>query len=478
MTTTPTVRPPGRGRWGEGTSRLREYTLWPMDVLLALWPLALAQSYANKPAYTHWTLPFLVLQAAEATACGIVLHRVAAHKLDGAPVPRWCLALLAVTAVAGAATAVGALPPGVASPPRLAAELTIVVGGPLYVLAPLLSTGRVVLLGLTSAGAVAAGTALARRLLAPAGTTAPRVLIPVALALVLIPLATRWSFAILSSVRAQEKLDLMQADLAVAQERLRIARDLHDVFGRTLTAVAVKSELAAALANAEAAPRAAAESRRVRALADDALKEVRAVLAEYRRPDLATELAGAHSLLAAAGIATRTIGETSVPAWAAEPLALVLREAATNVVRHSEARSCTIRVTLDDDGAALTVANDGARAPAAQAAPVGPVPPARPTDAPARPAGPASATDLSGPADAAAPGAVASGGPGRARQAPSSGLAGLAARIGAVGGTLVARREGDAFTVTARVPGPPSAPEAPAAPEAPTAPARKEEHHD
>ena len=68
--------------------------------------------------------------------------------------------------------------------------------------------------------------------------------------------------------------------------------------------------------------------------------------------------------------------------------------------------------------------------------------------------------------------------------APSSGLAGLTARIGAVGGTLVARREGDAFTVTARVPGPPSAPEAseapeaPEAPAAPTAPARKEEHHD
>ena len=440
MTTTPAARPPGRRRRGEGTARLREYTLWPMDVLLALWPLTLARLYADAPAYTSWTLPFLVLQAAEAAACGIVLHRVAAYELDGAPVPRWCLALLAVTAVAGAATAVGALPPGVASPPRLAAELTIVVGGPLCVLAPLLSTGRVVLLGLTSTGAVAAGTALARRLLAPAGTTAPRVLIPVALALVLLPLSTRWSFAILSSVRAQEDLDLMQADLAVARERLRIARDLHDVFGRALTAVAVKSELAAALADAEEAPRAAAESRRVRALADDALKEVRAVLAEYRRPDLATELAGAHSLLAAAGIATRTIGETSVPDWAAEPLALVLREATTNVVRHSEARSCTIRVTLDDDGAVLTVANDGARAPTAQADPVGPVPPA-----------------------------------------PSSGLAGLTARIGAVGGTLVARREGDAFTVTARVPGPPSAPEAseaPEAPAAPTAPARKEEHHD
>ena len=126
-----------------------------------------------------------------------------------------------------------------------------------------------------------------------------------------------------------------------------------------------------------------------------------------------------------------------MPDWAAEPLALVLREATTNVVRHSEARSCTIRVTLDDDGAVLTVANDGARAPTAQADPVGPVPPA-----------------------------------------PSSGLAGLTARIGAVGGTLVARREGDAFTVTARMPGPPSAPEAPTVPETPTAPARKEEHHD
>ena len=278
---------------------------------------------------------------------------------------------------------------------------------------------------------MAAGTALARRLLAPAGTTAPRVLVPVALALVLTPLATRWSFAILSSVRAQEDLDLMRADLAVAQERLRIARDLHDVFGRTLTTVAVKAELAAALADAEEAPRAAAESRNVRALADDALKEVRAVLAEYRRPDLATELAGAHSLLASAGIATRTIGETAIPVWAAEPLALVLREAVTNVVRHSEARSCTIRVALDDDGAALTVTNDGARDPAAEA-------------------GSADAITL------AAPGPTQKGSP--------SGLASLSERIEAVGGTLAAHRKRDDFTVTARVPRPPAPSTEPAQP--------------
>ena len=431
----PAARPSARMRRGEGTTRLRAYTLWSMYALLALWPPGLALSYARAPAYTSWTLPFLVCQTAEVVACGIVLHHLAACEIDGVPVPRWCLALLAVTAVAGTATAVGALPPGTMSLSHPTAELIVAIGAPLCVLAPLLSTGRVVLLGLASTGAVAAGTALAHRLVPdpqapPTGAIVLGGLVPTSFMLVVMPMAVRWSFAILSSVRAQEDLDLMQADLAVAQERLRIARDLHDVFGRTLTAVAVKSELAAALADTERAPRAAAESRRVRALADDALKEVRAVLAEYRRPDLATELAGAHSLLAAAGIATRTIGETSVPAWAAEPLALALREAATNVVRHSEARSCTIRVTLDGDGAALAVVNDGARAPAA------PADPADPRD-PADPGGPA-------------------------QEAPSSGLAGLSARIGAVGGVLVAHREGDVFTVTARVPRP-SPPAPPAA---------------
>ena len=259
--------------------------------------------------------------------------------------------------------------------------------------------------------------------------------------LVLMPMATRWSFAILSSVRAQEDLDLMRADLAVAQERLRIARDLHDVFGRTLTTVAVKAELAAALADAEEAPRAAAESRNVRALADDALKEVRAVLAEYRRPDLATELAGAHSLLASAGIATRTIGETAIPVWAAEPLALVLREAVTNVVRHSEARSCTIRVALDDDGAALTVTNDGARDPAAEA----------------------------GSADA-----ITLAAPGPTHKGTASGLASLSERIEAVGGTLAAHRKRDDFTVTARVPRPPAPSTEPAQPAPARSPRRQE----
>ena len=432
----PAAGPPSRGRRGEGTTRLREYTLWSMYALLVLWPPCLALSYARAPVYTPWTLPFLACQTAEAVACGITLHHVAAYEIEDTPVPRWCLTLLAATTAAGAVTAIGALPPGATSLSHPTAELTITTGACLCVLAPLLTTSRIVLLGLASTGAVAAGSALAHHLIPspdspPIGLIILGGLLPTSLMLVLMPMATRWSFAILSSVRAQEDLDLMRADLAVAQERLRIARDLHDVFGRTLTTVAVKAELAAALADAEEAPRAAAESRNVRALADDALKEVRAVLAEYRRPDLATELAGAHSLLASAGIATRTIGETAIPVWAAEPLALVLREAVTNVVRHSEARSCTIRVALDDDGAALTVTNDGARDPAAEA----------------------------GSADA-----ITLAAPGPTHKGTASGLASLSERIEAVGGTLAAHRKRDDFTVTARVPRPPAPSTEPAQP--------------
>lgn len=147
--------------------------------------------------------------------------------------------------------------------------------------------------------------------------------------------------------------------LAVAEERLRFARDLHDVFGRTLSAVAVKSELGAELARRGQSEKAAAQMTEVRQLADDAGREVRAVVGGYRRADLAHEVIGARSVLQSAGVQTTVAGDTEgLPAEASAALAWVTREAITNVLRHSDASRCTITIHRTTDRAELTVEND------------------------------------------------------------------------------------------------------------------------
>jgi len=158
----------------------------------------------------------------------------------------------------------------------------------------------------------------------------------------------------------QAELAVVRAELAVAEERLRFSRDLHDIFGRTLTAVTVKSDLAAELAYLGRSDQAATQMREVHQLAEDALREVRDVVGGYRTVDLAAGLRGARAPLGAAGIRTRIIGGgTHRPAGIAEALAWVVREGATNVVHHSRAGSCTITVEPGTDAVVLTITNDG-----------------------------------------------------------------------------------------------------------------------
>nr|WP_241744519.1 histidine kinase [Cellulosimicrobium arenosum] len=206
----------------------------------------------------------------------------------------------------------------------------------------------------------------------------------------------------LGVVWEQERHRVVHARLAVAEERLRFSRDLHDVFGRTLSVVAVKSELAAELAS-RGRPGAEEQMLEVRRIAQDALREVRAVVAGYRATDLPAELAGARSVLRSAGIDTTVHGEgTPVGAQAQEALAWAVREAVTNVVRHSDARSCTITLHRDDASSVVEVVNDGV--------PVG---------------------------------AVAGRG---------SGLVGLAERLDGAGGRIETWSDGDRFGLVARVP--------------------------
>ncbi|ACI51667.1 integral membrane sensor signal transduction histidine kinase [Gluconacetobacter diazotrophicus PA1 5] len=147
--------------------------------------------------------------------------------------------------------------------------------------------------------------------------------------------------------------------LAGTAERERIARDLHDVIGRALTLTALKADLAARLAprDAEAAE---AEMRAVAALAREGLAEIRAALAGHAGGSLAHEIAASTAALEAANIASTLAGDpAAIPADAGAVLAMTLREAVTNVIRHAEATCCVIQLDHHDGTARLSVCDNG-----------------------------------------------------------------------------------------------------------------------
>lgn len=193
------------------------------------------------------------------------------------------------------------------------------------------------------------------------------------------------------------------ADLAVAEERLRFAADLHDIQGHHLQVIALKAELAERLLERDV-DAARDHVHEVRLIAKQALEETRSLVAGYREVDLAAELENAREVLALTGAACElTIDGLPDAAEARRALALVVREATTNILRHSSAEAVTIQLASDARGASLTIRNDRAD--------------------------PAAGDDLA-----------------------STGLAGLRERLAALGGTLEPSRDGDRFTLVAHVP--------------------------
>lgn len=149
------------------------------------------------------------------------------------------------------------------------------------------------------------------------------------------------------------------ARLAVAEERNRFARDLHDILGHSLTVMAVKAELAGRLVRLDP-DRAESEITDVEQLSRSALAEVRTAVAGYRDVSLAAELANARSALSAAGIdADLPTAIDGVPADRRELFGWVVREGVTNVVRHSGAAHCTVHITPST----VTIADDGPPSP-------------------------------------------------------------------------------------------------------------------
>ncbi|MGH2856505.1 MAG: sensor histidine kinase [Solirubrobacteraceae bacterium] len=153
------------------------------------------------------------------------------------------------------------------------------------------------------------------------------------------------------------------ARVAVAHERERFARDLHDLLGHSLTVIAIKAELAGRLLG-ERVDDAAAEVADVEQVARQALREVREAVSGYRQPTLERELEGARVALAAAGIEAEI--ERAAPDLEPEVEALLawtVREGATNVIRHSGARRCRVNVSSGLAGAIAEVIDDGPNAP-------------------------------------------------------------------------------------------------------------------
>ncbi|MCE6999129.1 histidine kinase [Saccharothrix sp. S26] len=174
--------------------------------------------------------------------------------------------------------------------------------------------------------------------------------------LVFADLAQLWIWDM--AVRQDEARRTAEA-LAVAEERLRFAADLHDIQGHHLQAIALKGELAQRLIGRddELARRHAGE---VAELARTALKETREVVQGYRRASLGTEITNAVGVLRAAGIETTVSGDAAGVPPPLQPLfGALVREGTTNVLRHSRARRCDVLIDVVDGQVRVRLRNDG-----------------------------------------------------------------------------------------------------------------------
>ncbi len=198
--------------------------------------------------------------------------------------------------------------------------------------------------------------------------------------------------------------------LALTEERLRFARDLHDLLGLSLSAITLKTELADRLLAVDDT-RAAAELTEILDLTRQALADVRSVASGNRELSLDAELRMAQSVLTAADVQVRVApGFGHVPVHARTVLAVVLREGVTNMLRHSKVERCEIMVCTGDAEASLDIVNDGAEDQTAAE---------------------------------------------RSRDVTSSGIRNLSYRVGALGGELTAGVDPDGrFRLHAAVPAP------------------------
>lgn len=153
--------------------------------------------------------------------------------------------------------------------------------------------------------------------------------------------------------------------LAATAERERIGRDLHDLLGHTLSLITLKLELSRKLIDRDAAA-ARTEIAEAEKVARHALAEVRAAVTGFRAADLAAELASARLLLESSAVALDYDAPPSLSPEIERPLALVLREAATNIARHAQATRAEVRFVREDAQLRMRIADDGRGASSAE----------------------------------------------------------------------------------------------------------------
>jgi two-component system sensor histidine kinase DesK len=395
----PTVSNWWRGR--TDPQRIELYTRWSFYTWLALTPPLLAIGIhgsagdaRNQPAATAYVLASVVVAATSVLLArgGLTAQR------EGGGLPRGPAAATAGAALVSAALAAA----GYSGTSLDSPALVWGVGMPLSIALTAASTvwPTRTLVGAGAAVGVVTGLAV----VAVGQPVAAGAVFAVVIGLTAAFLATAFRFSVwvLEVVREMDRTRGVQLQLAVAEERLRFARDLHDVMGRNLSAIAVKSQLAAELVR-RGKDGAVDELTDISRVAEESLREVRDVVRGYRTTDLSGELAGARSVLRAAGVACTVTGEelaARLPVEVQAALGWAVREAVTNVLRHSRAASCTVRLELAGGAAELEVANDGVRSSAAW----------------------------------------------------GSGLTGLAERLAPSGGRLTARADGDRFVLVASLP--------------------------
>lgn|SRR5579872_141133 len=155
--------------------------------------------------------------------------------------------------------------------------------------------------------------------------------------------------------RANEEIE----QLAKVAERERIARDLHDVLGHTLSVIILKSELAGKLMDRDPS-RAGNEIREVEQISRQALSDVREAIRGYRTRGLSAELAQAKATLETAGVAVKCeVGKVTLQPLQESVLSMAVKEGVTNVVRHADAHTCWLRLEQQDGSCRLAIEDDG-----------------------------------------------------------------------------------------------------------------------
>jgi two-component system, NarL family, sensor histidine kinase DesK len=386
---------------GTGLASFRRSTWWSLAGTTAFVLVVLLGRRVLTAAVPSWATVACVVALAVTTVASVVLlgRRMAGMQPDGQPVGPpvgWMLAGSAgATVLGGILLLLGDDGAWSVAPTMMASiAATFLPPRPRWLLLAVAAAALAVLGGIAAPASGSGDRSGLWAVLLPPGLLAVT-------AATLLGMLWAWDVA-----ARLERAGRLAAELAVADERLRFAADLHDIQGHHLQVIALKSELAARLAQTDPT-RAAEQMHEVRRLSVEALQDTRAVVKGYRRTALDVEIANATKILAAAEIDARmrldAAADTDrLPEAIRHLLGLVMREATTNVLRHSQARQAVVDYSVDAGLAKLRIWNDGAVA--------GP-------DVPT-----------------------------------GSGLRVLAERLAAAGGRLTWERDGDRFVVVASLP--------------------------